>query len=534
MNPFNFGNPVPPNKMVGRWKMANAIVNDLMNANGHSHMVVGGRRIGKSSLLEALQDLLVKHLYQVEQIDWHLVPIFVNLKRLSRESPEGVFGFITKLIYTSFETLQAKKVWDISFGLDLKSTKLHIFVNSQRSECTLDEFSDIVDEVVDVFGRSHRLLRFVLLIDEVESILSKGWTETLFGYLRSLIYEGILRNHIRYVISGSSQVIDVREEGSPLLNMLKIFYLGVLEEKDVLEILSWAGTMPQDIIQAVIQQCGGHPFIAQYIMHYLWENTLSTATPASVLRITNQFTHERFPDLEQWRLALGDAGLLAYKCLAEANTWLSEAEVRECVNQSEIAVSVGLVKLYYHGLATHDGTWSTYRFAGELFRNWFMFTQLSTAKSGNTIEIFYSYSHKDEKMRNKLETYLSVLKRQGLFISWHDRKVNAGEEWKKEIDTHLKTSHIILLLVSPDFIASDYCYSVEVDQAMRMHAEGKAHVIPVILRPVNWHETMFGKLQALPADGIPITSRNWRNQDEAFFAVAEGIQQVVKKLFLTF
>src|SRR5947209_333656 len=102
------------------------------------------------------------------------------------------------------------------------------------------------------------------------------------------------------------------------------------------------------------------------------------------------------------------------------------------------------------------------------------------------IEVFFSYAHEDEKLRLGLEKQLISLKRQGLITGWHDRKIVPGTDWANEIDTHLNTASIILLLVSPDFIASEYCYSIEMQRAMERHKSGEAHVIPIILRPVDW------------------------------------------------
>lgn len=153
-----------------------------------------------------------------------------------------------------------------------------------------------------------------------------------------------------------------------------------------------------------------------------------------------------------------------------------------------------------------------------------------TNRSVSPIEIFYSYSHKDEKLRNRLEKHLSLLKHQRLIINWHDRMIDAGNEWQIEIDTHLNSAQIILLLVSPDFLASNYCYSNEMKRALERHDKGEACVIPVILRPCDWYDAPFGKLQALPTDGKPVTNRKWGNIDEAFVDVAKGIRNVVLTL----
>jgi hypothetical protein len=129
-----------------------------------------------------------------------------------------------------------------------------------------------------------------------------------------------------------------------------------------------------------------------------------------------------------------------------------------------------------------------------------------------------------------LEKHLSVLKRQGIIGTWHDRSIDAGRDIDREIDQHLEASDIILLCVSPDFLASDYCWSNEMNRAMERHDAGEAIVVPIILRPCDWKETPFGKLKVLPTDGEPVVSRRWKNTDAAFADVVEGIRQTVKSL----
>lgn len=143
------------------------------------------------------------------------------------------------------------------------------------------------------------------------------------------------------------------------------------------------------------------------------------------------------------------------------------------------------------------------------------------------VKLFFSYSHKDEDLRNELETHLSPLKRQGVIEIWHDRRIIAGKEFGSEISRNLEDSQIILLLISADFIASNYCYEAEMGTALEMHKTGKARVIPVILRPCDWQSLPFGQFQALPINGKPITK--YPNLDEAFLAVSLGIRAVAEE-----
>ena len=145
-----------------------------------------------------------------------------------------------------------------------------------------------------------------------------------------------------------------------------------------------------------------------------------------------------------------------------------------------------------------------------------------------SIELFFSYSHKDESLRDKLANHLKLLERQGVISAWYDRDITAGTEWEGQIDEHLESAQVILLLISADFLASDYCYDIELKRAMERHELGEARVIPIILRDVDWKGATFGKLQALPKNAKPITS--WDNEDEAFTNVAKGIRKAVDEL----
>lgn len=140
---------------------------------------------------------------------------------------------------------------------------------------------------------------------------------------------------------------------------------------------------------------------------------------------------------------------------------------------------------------------------------------------GADVKVFYSYSHKDESLRDALQTHLSILSRNGVISEWHDRRIKAGQEWEKEIDEEIENADIILLLISPDFIASDYCYGKELTRAIEKHESKQARVIPIIIRPTEWSHSPFAKLQALPKDAKAVTS--WSNEDEAWLDVAKGI-----------
>jgi len=144
------------------------------------------------------------------------------------------------------------------------------------------------------------------------------------------------------------------------------------------------------------------------------------------------------------------------------------------------------------------------------------------------VNLFYSYSHEDEELRKELVKHLTSLKRQGVLEPWHDRDIEAGAEWNREIERHLNEAQIILLLISSDFIESPFCWDQEMTRAMERHEASEAVVIPIILRSCDWKGSPFGKLQGLPKDMKPVNE--WPDRDQAFANIAQGIRKVAEKL----
>jgi tetratricopeptide (TPR) repeat protein len=156
---------------------------------------------------------------------------------------------------------------------------------------------------------------------------------------------------------------------------------------------------------------------------------------------------------------------------------------------------------------------------------------MMTTDPTKTVKLFFCYAREDRALRDELEQHLSLLKRQKQITTWYDREISPGTAWEQEIDTHLNSAHLILLLVSRDFLASDYCYGIEMKRALERHEAGTAHVIPIILRPVFWKGAPFSHLQVLPTDALPVTS--WPDRERAFLDITENIYKTVGELQLS-
>jgi hypothetical protein len=150
-----------------------------------------------------------------------------------------------------------------------------------------------------------------------------------------------------------------------------------------------------------------------------------------------------------------------------------------------------------------------------------------SANSGS-IKIYYSYAHEDEEFVLILRRHLAGLRRVAKIDDFYDRMLSAGTEWEYTVNQELNSAHIILLLISPDYIASDWCYLHDMKRALERQHAGEAIVMPIILRPVNWRDTPLARIQVLPTEGRPATS--WDNLDEAFFDITQHIRQVILPL----
>jgi hypothetical protein len=142
--------------------------------------------------------------------------------------------------------------------------------------------------------------------------------------------------------------------------------------------------------------------------------------------------------------------------------------------------------------------------------------------------VFLSYSHKDKAFLAELRSHLVNLRKQGLISDWYDGDIVPGTEWRPLIMRHVNTDQIILLLISSDFMASDFCYSIEMDRALARHNAGEARVIPIVLRPTDYEGAAFAELLMLPTEGKAINT--WSNRDEAWTNVVQGIRSSIRDL----
>lgn len=147
--------------------------------------------------------------------------------------------------------------------------------------------------------------------------------------------------------------------------------------------------------------------------------------------------------------------------------------------------------------------------------------------SRREVRIFVSYSHVDSAIRDKLEVHLAALKRDGV-VTWYDGDMQAGDALDREISRALRRSHLFVALLSPDYLASNYCWKLEYQRAMGRRARGTLRVAAVVVRPCDWKATTAAGFKLLPTDGKPVS--RWRSQDQALLDVTQGIRKAVQAI----
>jgi hypothetical protein len=363
-NPYYYTVPAQQANFVGRWSVVDEIAADLMRPRCDSWAVIGGRRFGKSSLLKAIETRLLAHLSSRQRGDRHIVPLLIDLKRCSIETEEHIYACIVRELYRALRRNRLP-------GIDL--TQLELPELGKAKQITFAEFEDMLDRLALFVEEQRGPLRLALLLDEVEAMIHYHWSETLFNQLRALIYDGFLSNTVKLVLAGSAGFIKT-QEGSPLWNAIKIKYLELLSTDALTELIAKGGALSVDVAVAIQEQSGGHPFIAQYLLHYLWDDqdALSQATVTQTMQIAQQMHQDQLDDLQGWWEAIGEDGRRVYVLLANTQGEVEDHTLLTKQLDLSQPLDRALRSLRYHGLVARSDDRQRYRIAGRLFRDWYL------------------------------------------------------------------------------------------------------------------------------------------------------------------
>jgi hypothetical protein len=368
-NPFRFNLPTSPQDFLGRTADIAQMADDLSAIGGDSYGIVGGRRFGKSSFLIALHHELLRRLDMRQAGEFLVLPVGLSLQAAMPDSPESLFGFLLhELRIATRGDKKRTPAWKKGRVIELS---LHPYSATNASDATLGDLESDIDAVVRAASEAGLgLLRVALLIDEIDAVLDYPWTDEVFSKLRSLIYDGPVSDVTRLVLAGSGRYLSLSPKDSPLMNAVKPYFLRAFDALSMQALAARAPEIPAELLNEITRQTGGHIFIAQHILHYLFAKGLAQVTAADVANEVNRFRYDRLSDLEKWWYGVGEDGRSAYIVLAETMNWMTHAEVTQAVNFPDFQADRGLNALCFHGLAVDDGTYQRFRASGQLFCDW--------------------------------------------------------------------------------------------------------------------------------------------------------------------
>ncbi len=372
-NPFNYNLPTEPKNLVGiaRWQLIKEIANDLSDSpNANSWALIGGKRFGKTSLLNTLQWQLSQ---PTAEHNRYVVAFKIDLKIVNRLSEQNVYWRILLEIYRFYRHKEEDSS-STSITLLRKCTEfLRKYTENVDEKCPFVLFEQVLEQLLNNIVEIKGATRLIFMLDEVEKVLDTHWGKTLFDQLRYVINDGRLSDNIKLILTGSTRIIKAKQEGSPLLNAVIVKYLQSLCEEDIECLISGINIISRETKLTVQNQSGGHPFIAQYILHYLWkESTYPISTKTVNNPIYNMHReiglHKEFA---VWWESVGNNGQLVYELLTY--DWQSEKKLIKLIIDKFPSIEWPAEVLYTlccHGLVRCDEHTRQYRISGELFHNW--------------------------------------------------------------------------------------------------------------------------------------------------------------------
>jgi predicted acylesterase/phospholipase RssA len=364
-NPFNFTVPVEGDGFCGRLSRVKGIANDLARWTGASHAIIAGLHMGKSSSLRAIETELHARLKREQLGDPYVLPVSVSLRAMNGAlSEQDVLGFFLLRIFQSLSgpfgpaALNSKE--DVVSILKSRAHK-------GQSPTTLQAFEGALGEIVTLLDPLLGPTRIALLIESIEIVSEVVWVDHLFDNLNALVHDGDLRNHIRLVLTGAERLLAIKQQGSPLLTRLLLHFLEPLSDREMEPLFALAPGLSLEARSEVITQSGGHPFVLQHLLHYLWEGGAEQATSETVITEAQRFVNNRSPDLEHWWSSIGEDGQQVYCFLRQAKSWIPRSEIVRALGPQADSASK---RLLYYGLISHDGTFKQYRTYGRIFSDW--------------------------------------------------------------------------------------------------------------------------------------------------------------------
>lgn len=506
--------PVPrADFCVGRRLLCEQLITDVLDQR--ACLLFGARQSGKTTVLLAIKEKLDQELPTRR-----VLAVYINCQ--SMPVAPSLSAFLRHLLVGAWSQLPK--------GARKKSI-------SQLRKASIEDIEKFENLLIKMgqAGRSH-FSKIVFLCDEAKRFLSSEHHQTIANSLFSLLYGGGALNVGRcsFIFAGAQDLYKFFiDETSPIGSRAAKHLVSCLDLaaiKELTTVAVGARRLNGDLAEWVYEVSGGHAGVATSLLI----EVAKTGGKCDRLAIESAVAKKKSEVFRIWDSSL-TAGARCIEMALVGDRKISERDVVAELRANNIdpfEAGRSVEQLLFSGIASISP--DTIAKRNKLY--WaYLANHLQQVTSNSApgqregpVDLFISYSHRDEHYRERLGAHLKLLQRKGVIASWHDRKIMPGQQFDTEIDNNLQRARIVLLLVSASFLDSDYCYEIEMKQALKRHAEGTLVVVPVIIRPCDWHGAPFGKLNALPKDGRPIETR--RSKDTAWTEVVIALRKIVNDL----
>jgi hypothetical protein len=359
-NPYDYLLPVASSqKFVGRNEIVSEICKELAYLGGGSFAVIGGRRFGKTSFLNAIAINLKKRKRAKKIVS--VLPLAIDFKQ-GFSSAEAFYAFAVKKIEEDI----------LSLLPDLKLPGVRLDKGDEFLSYLA--FVEALERVLGIL-KIHSPARIVFLLDEIDVTLQYPWYLSFFSQLRALISSSSVKDSISLVIFGAHYIYyETKRQDSPLLNVVKPVHLQCVDRSDINALVALGEHCSPECADEVWELSGGHPHLAQYLLHHLWseKDSFKGRSLPDVYRIAARYSRDHVENLRNWATALAVDGCRVYDILSNVQDWMEEIDIAKKASLPVSETKAALDRLCFQGLARIDGnTYTHYRMQGTLFRNWF-------------------------------------------------------------------------------------------------------------------------------------------------------------------
>ncbi|MFC5848571.1 TIR domain-containing protein [Deinococcus petrolearius] len=485
MRPFDWLHPYSEDEA------STSVINTVRQINeGTSFAITAGPRMGKTSF------------------------ILSCIKYINRNYPKTLSVYLD---LNSFSDITREEIFT---SICIKMTKEY---RRDPSKEIKEEFLSLAERIIE----SGEIDRILVIFDRIESIYSTDWGLAFLREWRAILSSiDRLYKQISLIIAGGSGLyLAAKDIGSPIGNILRWKDLHGLDYREFEKLIAdHQFDLPTDIIREdIFKLVGPHPMLLQFALSNI-QNSLLEENRLDLQEIKDEIIN-RFDGMFSytWRDISGKGKSILNRIVSgEVINKNTEPGIGrgQGYEDLKILVNSGFIRIAQNGEIS---------VSSEVLITWLSRSEEAekmNIATGEKVKIFISYTHRDEEYRNELVAHLALLSRQELVESWYDHKILAGSEIDADIIKNLDESKIIILLISSDFINSDYCYSKEMFKSLEKHSDGTARVIPVIVRSVDWSDAPFSKLKMMPRDAIPIAT--WGDKDEAYKSISQEIRRILK------